>query len=254
MKAHARLLYQASRDGFAASDFFRCAAEQGPTVTIVKVAGTGYIFGAYTAVAWPHPIIGSGRTVHLDPSGRSLLFSLVNGEGSHSPFCVPLSDTKSALSLREGNEPMLGAGRSTEDYPDLFLMYSGRSADDPQGNCANRPDASCAYQLSGTARVYDECTVAGSQFFAAEEVEVYAVAPTPMKREPFAAVLAPATPIAVTIAVASLVALEKHLAAQVQEAPKSAAVPTSVTAPQTAEGAPQPSVKFAYSHLIGREI
>ena len=44
------LLYRASRDGWAASNFHSCCDNKGPTVTVVKSGN--YIFGGYTEQHW----------------------------------------------------------------------------------------------------------------------------------------------------------------------------------------------------------
>ena len=46
-----KLLYRASRNGWAASNFHSCCDNKGPTVTVVKSTGN-YIFGGYTEHQW----------------------------------------------------------------------------------------------------------------------------------------------------------------------------------------------------------
>ena len=58
-----RLLFRASRDGFAAAAFHSTCDNKGPTVTIVKSGNN--IFGGFTEASWSSP---SGSS----PSGRSL--------------------------------------------------------------------------------------------------------------------------------------------------------------------------------------
>ena len=45
-----KLLYRASRNGWAASKFHSCCDNKGPTVTVVKSGN--YIFGGYTDQSW----------------------------------------------------------------------------------------------------------------------------------------------------------------------------------------------------------
>ena len=45
-----KLLYRASRDGWAASNFHSCCDSKGPTVTVIKSGN--YIFGGYTDQSW----------------------------------------------------------------------------------------------------------------------------------------------------------------------------------------------------------
>ena len=45
-----KLLYRASRDGWAASNFHSCCDSKGPTVTVIKSGNC--IFGGYTEQEW----------------------------------------------------------------------------------------------------------------------------------------------------------------------------------------------------------
>ena len=47
------LLYRASRNGWAASNFHSCCDNKGPTVTVIKYGN--YIFGGYTEQPWQSP-------------------------------------------------------------------------------------------------------------------------------------------------------------------------------------------------------
>ena len=55
LKGEWRLLFQASRDGFAAEAFHSKCDDKGPTVTIVKSGE--YIFGGFTEVSWKSKIV-----------------------------------------------------------------------------------------------------------------------------------------------------------------------------------------------------
>ena len=46
-----KLLYRASRNGWAASNFHSCCDNKGPTVTVVR-SSNGYVFGGYTEQPW----------------------------------------------------------------------------------------------------------------------------------------------------------------------------------------------------------
>ena len=48
------LLYRASRNGWAASNFHSCCDLKGPTVTVVKSSGN-YVFRGYTEHQWESP-------------------------------------------------------------------------------------------------------------------------------------------------------------------------------------------------------
>ena len=49
------MLYRASRDGWAASNFHSCCDNKGPTVTVIK--SRNYIFGGYSEVEWDGKIV-----------------------------------------------------------------------------------------------------------------------------------------------------------------------------------------------------
>ena len=53
-----RLLYRASRNGWAASNFHSCCDNKGPTVTVIR--SENYIFGGYTDESW-----NSGRSYFI---------------------------------------------------------------------------------------------------------------------------------------------------------------------------------------------
>jgi hypothetical protein len=77
----------------------------------LQVAGSGFVFGAYTHVAWPQrPAYSSSNVIVADPSKRSFLFSLVNGE--NRPFVVPLVDSTRALIVTDRDELAFGASTS----------------------------------------------------------------------------------------------------------------------------------------------
>ena len=65
-----KLLYRATRDGFAASSFHAKCDQQPNTLTVIKTTN-GFIFGGYTAVAWD-----STSRHKIDPN--AFIFSLVN--------------------------------------------------------------------------------------------------------------------------------------------------------------------------------
>ena len=137
----------------------------------LQVAGTGYIFGAYLACAWP--AAGDAKVVS-DPSGRSFLFSLVNKEGQAVRFA--LHDKERALQV-DANGIRFGGCKMEGDkqvgYPNFALMCGGRLASDSEGNrAADIEIGQCAFQPEGGA-VCDQTFLAGSQFFGAEEIEVY---------------------------------------------------------------------------------
>jgi hypothetical protein len=214
-----KLLYKATRDGFSPAAFFRHVAQQGPTLMLIKVgpckqtfnvseycasshireshciliaavtirqaAGTGYVFGAYTAVDWPNqPARGTPSVNVPDPSGAPFMFSLINEY--QRPFRMSLVDHTRAVSVYPGFGPMFGgelkdADGKTVKFCNLMLMFNGKDAYESGGNCANPHTAGQAYQLDAWAGAppvgfkLDATTLAGAQYFAAAEIECYSL-------------------------------------------------------------------------------
>jgi hypothetical protein len=143
----------------------------------------GYIFGAFTAVSWPKPT--EKYATVADPSGSSFLFSLTNEY--QRPFRMSLKDKSRSISLDDFNGPCFGgeeedaAGKWIK-FCNLMLMYGGRDARREDGCCAiPQNDATYAYRLDDWNQdeplgfKLDETTFAGSQYFAAAEIEVYSL-------------------------------------------------------------------------------
>ena len=72
-----KLLYRASRDGWAASIFHSCCDNKGPTVTVIKSGN--YIFGGYTEQEWKGKIKTSVSKTRFKTRGD--FFGLVNVSG-----------------------------------------------------------------------------------------------------------------------------------------------------------------------------
>ncbi|KAL9954732.1 hypothetical protein ACROYT_G042305 [Oculina patagonica] len=80
-----RLLFRASRDGFAARNFHTKCDNKGPTVTIVKSGNN--IFGGFTDVSW-----ASDRITWITCT-QAFLFSIINPQGLR-PTKMPISKYK----------------------------------------------------------------------------------------------------------------------------------------------------------------
>ena len=70
------LIYRASRNGWAASNFHSCCDRKGPTVTVIR-SSNGYIFGGYTEQHWECKFISSPIPA---PKSRGLAHRLNPGE------------------------------------------------------------------------------------------------------------------------------------------------------------------------------
>jgi len=75
-----KLLYRASRNGWAASNFHSCCDNKGPTVTVIK-SGT-YIFGGYTEQPWD----GKSRFEYRSSTGTQLYKTEKQKSAFEAPF------------------------------------------------------------------------------------------------------------------------------------------------------------------------
>jgi hypothetical protein len=154
-------------------------------VAIRQVAGTGYVFGAYTAVDWPNRPADDLAVTVSDPSGASFMFSLINEYDR--PFRMSLIDRERALCVDPTNGPMFGgaiadaAGKKVK-FCNLLLMFNDKDANEANGNVSNdalHHDGS--YQLDaweGAPPIgfkLDNTTLAGRKYFAASEMECYSL-------------------------------------------------------------------------------
>jgi hypothetical protein len=123
-----------------------------------------------------------------DPSGSSFLFSLINAYDR--PFRLSLIDPERALCVHPTDGPTFGTYVDDADgnwvkFSNLDLMTYGKAANESQANWARYTSASScgeyAYQIDEWAGVppidfdTDECTLAGREYFAAAEIEVYSI-------------------------------------------------------------------------------
>ena len=186
----ASLLYQASRDGFAADDFWRTCGGKSNTLILVAVEGNGFVFGAFTPVEWPRT---RGACIIEDPSRRTFLFSLVNGCGIPVKLKLGTGDHGRALNLWPGS----GAGFGFN----LRLAHNGPA--NAQNGCMAMPVVS-SYNIDMEATgplpagfVYDEKLLGGSLNFAAREIECWQLPVAPLSQ---------LTPLAPAVAASSVVA------------------------------------------------
>ena len=131
------------------------------------MAGNNFVFGAYSHCSWP----AVNRTV-ADPTGKSFLFSLVNASGQSVRFSLRVKDR--AIDLAEcvsfGAEKYEGG--KTTGYANVLLMHTG-AADQKGANCANHPKNHSAPYQTDDGTVCDINFLAGQQYFAAAEIEVF---------------------------------------------------------------------------------
>ncbi|XP_078354270.1 uncharacterized protein LOC144638853 [Oculina patagonica] len=148
--ARDKLLYRASRDGWAAANFHSCCDNKGPTVTVVKSGN--YIFGGYTDQNWD-------SSAGYKKAPDSFLFSLVNPSGL-PPTKMPLVAGKegNAIWCHSGFGPVFGNGC------DLVIANAPNS-----NNCSVKLNTSYQCPTGQNATTF----LAGNQNFTVSEMEVF---------------------------------------------------------------------------------
>jgi hypothetical protein len=150
-----KLLYRASRDGWAAADFHRLCDGKGATITVVK-SSAGYIFGGYTDVAW-------GGDAGYKSSSVSYLYSLKDDAGIGPVKMSIMRDlTAYAVYHDETNGPMFGQGNdlhiaTNENKVFGSMSYIGGNTYELPANCS------------------DESFLTGADDFTVKEYEVFLV-------------------------------------------------------------------------------
>ena len=133
------------------------------------MAVINFIFGAYTHCSWP-----AANRIVVDPTGKSFLFSLVNASGKAVRFSLRDKDRAIQLSGAIGfGAEKYEDGKATA-HSNFLLMLKG-AADQKDANCANHPKNHGAPYLADDDAVCDLTFLAGQQYFAAAEIEVFQV-------------------------------------------------------------------------------
>ena len=161
------LLYQGSRDGFAATDFHSRCDGKPNTLTIVK-STSGNIFGGYTIIPWESIAYDVENGYEYDNS--AFIFSLVNKENrplifEHTYECENIKEDVARGSVWSSSEdgPTFGGGH------DLYISNrsnTNKSSVSHLGNTYTHPD-----YPKGSKRT--KAILAGSQSFQVDEIEVF---------------------------------------------------------------------------------
>ncbi len=108
-------IYQASKDGFSASNFHSKCDNAPNTLVIIRTVNNN-IFGAYVEVSW------SGGGSYKSDS-NAFLFSLINP--SKNPIKMPISSTQYAIYAHPSYGPTFGGGHDlyTPDQPNSNQGY-----------------------------------------------------------------------------------------------------------------------------------
>ena len=112
-----RLLYRGSRDGFRAEAFHqRCDNKQAPTLTVIREAARGFVFGAYSDAVWSSP---EGSVWHEKGSVNPWVFSLRNPKGVQPLLMVPKADQTRLVGCYPRYGPCFGYGGGLQVYNDM---------------------------------------------------------------------------------------------------------------------------------------
>jgi hypothetical protein len=152
-----KVIYKASKDGFASTTFHQKCDNQGETITVIK-ASNGYLFGGYNPQSW------TSNSVYTN-DGKTFLFSLVGAKGQQPTLCPTISGKGNSTYGCSTYGPTWGGGH------DLYLV-SG--CDKSSGSYSN-----LGYSFSAPGLTYNTqpCKdfLAGSYNFMVTEIEVYKI-------------------------------------------------------------------------------
>ena len=149
-----KLLYRATRDGFAAADFHAKCDHQSRTLTIIKTTD-GYIFGGYTAVAWE-----SSGDPKVDPN--AFLFTSVNSLSK--PLLIPFKvGSTNTIYCNATYGPTFGSGH------DIKIANSSNTTTDSYSNLG----CSFDFNLFSPGTTQARSFLAGSYLFQTSEIEVF---------------------------------------------------------------------------------
>ncbi len=155
-EANWRLVYRASADGFSAKSFHQKCDGVKQTLTVIKTAGTNYIFGGYTAAAWSQ---NEGRIY----DSSAFIFSLVNKV--NSPIVIKCSTPQNAIFCDRNYGPFFGYGG------DLYVSDNSNTCTSSFSNlgiCYKHP-------LYAQGTMEAKTFLAGSFNFQTSEIEVFAM-------------------------------------------------------------------------------
>eukprot|EP00128_Syssomonas_multiformis_P008994 Colp12_sorted_trinity150504_noHs@31622 len=149
------LIFRASRDGFAASDFHRCCDNRGPTLVVVQCT-KGWVFGGFAGAPWNSPYSG-GYIQSVE--NTSFLFTLKNPH-SLQPARYNCAYASRELYGHASYGPTFGSGH------DLHISDSS--------NATTSSYTSFPNGYSDTTG-QGQNTFTGSHQFTVKEYEVFAV-------------------------------------------------------------------------------
>eukprot|EP01080_Neovahlkampfia_damariscottae_P002757 gene2757-4165_t len=155
-----KLCYQATKDGFSASNFRSTCSGKGETITIIKT-NLGYIFGGYTPLSW-------STTNQYQYNNQSFLFSFKNASND-APKKLDNNGPhhSNQYSVYQGSSygPTFGGGH------DLYICSNSNTLNQSYSNLGH------SYSLPGYTYGTQQIKnyLAGSYNFTISEIEVYSL-------------------------------------------------------------------------------
>lgn len=157
------LLYRGSLHGFGAKDFHAKCDKKGCTLTVIKAAKSGYIFGGYTEARWQNyePKHNGAKPGCVERDKSAFIFSLVNKEKKPAKLKI---HHKFAVYHSSQCGPCFGAIRHD--------IYIGDNS-----NLGNKNYSSLNVRALNKRYCFEESKsfLAGSHRFAVEDIEVFRV-------------------------------------------------------------------------------
>jgi hypothetical protein len=156
-----KLLYRGSVHGFRASEFHAKCDNIPKTLTVVKAAESGNIFGGYTEATWDEP--SQGNTCYKEDK-NAFIFSLVNKEKTPMKVNVAIGEERCAIIAKKKCGPIFGEFKMGHDIV-IALDYGLQSY----------ASIGSSYVVPKLKHGSDEAIsfLAGSDYFELDEIEVF---------------------------------------------------------------------------------
>eukprot|EP00823_Brevimastigomonas_motovehiculus_P003313 TRINITY_DN1_c0_g1_i4.p1 TRINITY_DN1_c0_g1~~TRINITY_DN1_c0_g1_i4.p1 ORF type:complete len:545 (-),score=172.28 TRINITY_DN1_c0_g1_i4:219-1778(-) len=143
--------YHAKTDGYVPSTFHSKCDSVGPTISIIKATGTGYIFGGYTEQSW-----SSTSNYKVDP--KAFIFSMVNR--INKPVKYTINNSTYAIYADNSYGPTFGSGFNICVQSSMQSTSNYCSAND-----CYRPESGGTYNYNDL--------FGGAYNYSVEDIEVY---------------------------------------------------------------------------------
>jgi len=154
-----KLLYRASNNGWASTEFHAACDGKGPTVSLVKVGE--YVFGGYTPISWDSTTNGHKS----DPN--SFIFSLKNPSKTNVGVKFPNTGTQATSSIYSNRDYSVTFGGGH----DIHICSNAKDKKESYTNlcyCFKHP--TFTYSSEDAKNFF-----CGSYYFTPTEVEVYSI-------------------------------------------------------------------------------